>query len=57
MTPLVSKSVMSHDHVTHVMWLVYFVCLRFNVYLDTPTNFLLTPAAQDGHMSNEARCL
>ncbi|CAJ1418121.1 unnamed protein product [Effrenium voratum] len=26
----------------------------FNVYFDTPTNFLLTPAATEGHMSNEA---
>ena len=28
--------------------------LRFSVYFDTPTSFLLTPAATQGHMSNEA---
>ena len=28
--------------------------LRFSVYMDTPTNFLITPGTSDGHMSNEA---
>lgn len=31
--------------------------LRFSVYQDTPTNFLLSPGTSEGHMSNEVSAL